>query len=177
MKYNTVYNPRQTPQNKPMKPDQVQNNAGGYAWQVNDWTMLDRFLLLGTEKATYYQDEQTLTIEAAEATLRCIKENAKAVVDRVVEISHSGRASKNDPALFVLSLCASLPESIEDKTYALDHLNLVARTGTHLFTFIEYVQTYRGWGRSLRHYIGEWYLSKDINSLAYQLIKYRSRNN
>ncbi|MEZ4618895.1 MAG: hypothetical protein R2867_25735 [Caldilineaceae bacterium] len=41
--------------------NQVMNSAGGYAWAVDSWTRLDRFLVLGTEGGTYYTGEQQLT--------------------------------------------------------------------------------------------------------------------
>lgn len=52
----------------------------------------------------------------------------------------------------------------------------VARTGTHLFTFVEYVESFRGWGRGLKRAVADWYLNMDANRLAYQLIKYQQRN-
>lgn len=59
---------------------------------------------------------------------------------------------------------------------ALAALPKVARIGTHLFTFLDAVQNFRGWGRSLRRAVGQWYNGKDPDALAYQLLKYRQRN-
>ena len=40
-----LFNRHGTPQSQPMPGStQVPNSAGGYAWQVDDWTRLDRFL-------------------------------------------------------------------------------------------------------------------------------------
>jgi len=39
---------------------------------VDDWTRLDRFLVLGSEKSTYYVQARELTRRTAEAVLRCI---------------------------------------------------------------------------------------------------------
>ena len=39
---------------------------------VDDWTRLDRFLVLGSEKSTYYVQARELTRRNAEAVLRCI---------------------------------------------------------------------------------------------------------
>ena len=98
-----------TPQREPI-PDttQVSNSAGGYAWPVDHWTRLDRFLILGAEGGTYYIGERQLTRENAHAVAECLAEDGARVVRRVVEISESGRAPKNDPALFVLAMAASL---------------------------------------------------------------------
>ncbi len=154
--------------------DMVPNKAGGFGFQVDDWTRLHRFLVLGAEGGTYYASEQNLTIENAQAVLRCIQKNGPVVVEHVRQISSSGRAPKNDPALFVLAMCAGMGDPAT-KREALKALPDVARIGTHLFTFLEYVQAFRGWGRALRNAIAEWYNSKDPEKLAYQVVKYQQR--
>ncbi|HEY9229851.1 MAG TPA: hypothetical protein VIP11_24585, partial [Gemmatimonadaceae bacterium] len=94
-----------TPQAEPIPgSNQVPNSAGGYAWAVNDWVRLDRFLIFGSERGTYYIRERELTRENATAVQACIAEDGMRVVRRVVEVSDSGRAPKNDAALFVLAM-------------------------------------------------------------------------
>jgi 60 kDa SS-A/Ro ribonucleoprotein len=94
-----------TPQAEPIPESaQVQNSAGGYSWPVDHWTRLDRFLILGSEGGTFYVGERPLTRENAQGVTACIAEDGTRVVHRVVEISASGRAPKNDPALFVLAI-------------------------------------------------------------------------
>ena len=73
-------------------------------WAVDDWTRLDRFLILGSEGGSYYASERKLTRENAEAVLRCIAADGARVVARIVAVSDAGRAPKNDPALFALAL-------------------------------------------------------------------------
>lgn len=165
-----------TPQNRPI-PDtiQVPNSAGGYSWAVDDWTRLDRFLILGSEGGTYYISPRKLTGENAEAVLRCLKLDGQRAVARIVEISTSGRAPKNDPALFALALATTVPDTATRRA-ALDALPKVARTGTHLYHFLAYVNTMRGWGRALRRGIGGWYNEMSADKLAYQAIKYRQRD-
>ena len=58
---------------------------------------------------------------------------------------------------------------------ALDALPQVARTGTHLFQFAQFVEGFRGWGRSLRRAVGRWYAAQPVDALAYQAVKYRQR--
>jgi len=154
---------------------QVENSAGGFSWKVDDWKRLDRFLILGSEGGTYYIHQEKLTRENAEAVERCIKEDGARVVTRVVEISESGRASKNDPALFTLAMCASLGDNPTRKA-ALENLSRVARIGTHLFHFASYVEDFRGWGRGLRTAIGNWYNSKSPEDLGFQVTKYQQRD-
>lgn len=176
MNYGAVVNVVETPQNEPIfGSKQVSNSAGGYAWAVDDWKRLDRFLILGSEGGTYYIGERKLTLENAEAVLRAIKTDGVRVVSRVVEISVAGRAPKNDPALFVLAMAAGMGDE-KTRRAAFEALSQVARTGTHLFTFMESVQGFRGWGRGLRKAVSRWYTERDANTLAYQMTKYRQRN-
>jgi 60 kDa SS-A/Ro ribonucleoprotein len=170
------YSLKNTKQTEPIPgTNQLQNNAGGFAWEVDDWQRLDRFLLLGTEGGTYYVREAKLTVENAEAVRRCIQEDGIRVVNRIVEISESGRAPKNDPALFSLALCCSLGDP-DTKHQAYAALPKVARIGTHLFHFLHYSQGFRGWGRALRRAIASWYNEKDVEALAFQMIKYQQRD-
>ncbi len=154
---------------------QVPNSAGGYAWAVDDWTRLQRFLILGSEGGSYYATERALTAENASATIRCIESDGLRAVQTIVEISASGRAPKNDPALFALALAASKGDSSTRKA-ALEALPQVARTGTHLMHFAAFVDGMRGWGRGLRNGVGAWYNGKDAKDVAYQALKYQSRD-
>ena len=74
--YARLFNRRITPQSQPIPGStQVPNSAGGYAWQVDDWTRFDRFLVLGAEGATYYIGERDLIKENHGALVRCIQAN------------------------------------------------------------------------------------------------------
>lgn len=176
MNFHKLFSTRQTPQSEAI-PGSTQrlNNAGGFAWKVDDWTRLDRFLILGSEGGSYYVKPRPLTIANAEAVTRCIDEDGLRVVERVAEISQAGRAPKNDPALFVLAMCAGLGNE-ETRRAALTALPQVARIGTHLFHFMAYAKGFRGWGRGMRQAIGRWYTDMPIEKLVYQVVKYRQRD-
>lgn len=175
MNYARHFSTRQTPQSEPIPgSNQVANSAGGYAFPVDDWTRLERFLILGSEGGSYYADERTLTVANAQSVLNCIKEDGKRAVDVIVDISKSGRAPKNDPALFALAMCGGLGDE-ETRKYALCHVNDVARIGTHLFKFVEYSKAFRGWGRAYQNAIAHWYNDKEPSRLAYQVVKYQQR--
>ncbi len=170
------FNTRQTPQSQPMPGrGMVPNSAGGYAFPLDDWARLDRFLVLGTEGGTYYIEEQALTLDNAQAVLRCVKADGARVVTRIVEVSEAGRAPKNDPALFALALAAAHGDPATRRA-ALDALPRVCRTGTHLFHFAQYVEQFRGWGRGLRRAVAAWYLDQPGDRLAYQAVKYQQRD-
>ncbi len=168
---------RATPQNQPIpgRPEMVQNAAGGHGWQLGDWARLRRWLILGSEGATYYATEKALTLQNAECVRRCVAADGPRLVREVVEISQAGRAPKNDPALFALALAAASPDqATRQAAYAA--LPRVARIGTHLFHFAEFLQKNRGWSRGLRNAVSRWYTDRSVDSLALQLVKYRQRD-
>jgi 60 kDa SS-A/Ro ribonucleoprotein len=157
-----------------MRADQKLNEAGGYVWEVDKWTLLRRFLILGTEGGSYYTSEHDLTKENVRSLRACIEEDGLRTVNEIVTISEGGRAPRNDQALFALAACFSLGDK-ETKLAAGQALPRVARIATHLYSFVAYAETMRGWGRMMRKAVSEWY-AKNPNQLAYQAIKYRSRD-
>ncbi len=171
--YRKLFSLRRTPQSEPI-PGTVVNSAGGFAFPVDDWARLDRFLVLGSEGGSYYATDRALTRENAEATIRAIQEDGARAVARIVDISHSGRAPKNDPAIFALALASAVGND-ETKRLAMTAIPKVCRTGTHLFQFAEAVEGFRGWGRGLRRGIAAWYTAKPADQLALQVVKYRQR--
>ncbi|MBL8978565.1 MAG: TROVE domain-containing protein [Gemmatimonadetes bacterium] len=165
-----------TPQSEPIpNTTQVPNSAGGYAWPVDQWTRLDRFLILGSEGGTYYIGERKLTQENAQVVVECLAEDGPRVVRRILEISLAGRAPKNDPALFALAIAAGLGDAAT-KALVWEVLPQVARTSTHLFHWLQYVKAFRGWGRGVRRAVARWYTAKPAKDLVYQVLKYPSRD-
>lgn len=166
-----------TPQTEkvPGVKKQKRNNAGGIAFKISKWDYMQRFLILGTEGGTYYVGEAKLTKDACKNVEKCIAKNGKRAVDLIVEISKEGRAANNDAAIFALALAASC-DSLKTRKYALANLSQVCRIGTHLFHFIKFVKTMRGFGRSLREGIAKWYTHKSLDQLAYQMLKYQQRD-
>ncbi len=175
MGYLKKYAPLHPTQKQPLDDQQVENSAEGYVYPVSIWTNLDRFLILGTEGGSYYATEQDLTKVNVDSVLKCIAEDGVQVVERIREVSISGRAPKNEPALYALAL-AFTHGNAETKRKVQEVFCDVARIGTHLFNFVSYVNGMRGWGRSLRRLIGEWYRSKDDDALAFQVLKYQTRS-
>jgi 60 kDa SS-A/Ro ribonucleoprotein len=172
----TIFNRKQTSQSLPIPgSEQVRNSADGFVWAVTDWARLERFLILGSEGGTYYTCQKTLSRENAEATLRCIKADGTRAVSTIVSVSDSGRAPKNDPAIFALALAASEGD-VETRRAALRALPQVCRTGTHLMHFAAYVDGMRGWGRALRSAVARWYEQMPVEKLAYQAVKYQQRD-
>lgn len=164
-----------TPQSEPARADQVQNSAGGYVFALDKWKRLERWLILGCEGGTYYASEQKLTRENAKTILECAKEDGPRTVEIIAQMSESGRAPKNDPAIFALAICAGAADPAT-RVAALAALPRVCRIGTHLFHFVRDVEGFRRWGRSLRRAVSEWYTSKSDENLVYDIVKYQSRD-
>jgi 60 kDa SS-A/Ro ribonucleoprotein len=167
---------KNTPQTQPIPGKaMVENNAGGFVFETGKWAQLNRFLVLGAEGGTYYVGEHKLTKQNATNVEVCIKEDGLRVVNTILEMSVSGRAPKNDPAIFALALCtADGDEATKKAAYAA--IDKVCRTGTHLFHFCQAVQELRGWSRGLRNGVSKFYTEKDAKDVAYQMVKYRQRD-
>lgn len=162
-------------QSEALNPRQVENNAGGFVFAIDDWARLDRFLILGSDAPTYYQKARDLTRDNAAAVERCYTADAGRTVARTVEISVAGRAPKNDPAIFVLAMGAAHPDQ-RVRQLALAAMPKVCRTATHLFQFVKAAQALgRGWGRSMKKAVARWYSEKSPDDVAYQAVKYRER--
>lgn len=157
-------------------------NQGGEAYAIDAFTQARRFLILGSEGGTFYVNEQALTDLNVASIKEALDLDGMRLVDIIVDVSDRALAPKNEPALVALSMAASYTDknrpdySQRVRAYALAALPKVARTGTHLFHFADYVDKQRGWGSGLRKAIGNWYLDKSPMALANQVTKYVQRN-
>ena len=155
---------------------QVRNNAGGYVFALDDFGRLDRFLVLGSAEPTYYQSARKLTRENAACVEACYRADAERTVARIVEVSEAGRAPRVSPAIFALALGAASGD-VAVRRAALAALPRVCRTASHLFEFVATVRALgKGWGRALKNAVARWYAERPVDVLAYQAVKYRSRN-
>ena len=154
----------------------VSNSAGGHSYPVDDMTRLRRFLILGSEGGSYYADERKLTLENAAAVKRCIENDGPKAVYEIAYISRHGRAPKAGPPLFALAMAATYGH-LGTRELAFGYLPQMARTGSQLQMFIDYIGTMRGWGRGLRRAVGEWYTRRPVKQAVYQTVKYRQRYN
>lgn len=159
------------PQTQKADPTQVLNNAGGYTFAVSDEVRLNRFLTLGTVGGTYYTNEPTLTKENIDFLIPMIQNKEQVVIDIVREISTSGRAFRNSPAIFVTAALFHY-----GKLKPLSLVTDVCRIGTHIYEFAQYIELFGGWGRAKRDAVANWYTSKPVDKLAYDAVKYRQRD-
>lgn len=170
----TAISTRRTPQSEPADERQVPNAAGGYGFKLADDARVHRFLTLGADGGTYYTSERDLTKDNAEVILRAARDRGEWLVEQIVALSTAGRAPRQNPAIFALAAASALADEAGRKA-ALAALPAVCRTGTHLFLFARYVEQFRGWGRGLRRAVANWYTDRDVDDVAYQVVKYRQR--
>lgn len=168
---------RTTPAREQSTPEQVLSNQGGYVFEVNDMERARRFLILGSEKS-FYQAGSQLSMENAETLARIAKsDKVFELINLIVDISVSGRAPKQSPGLFALAVVINQTEDVQAKTYAYSKVSEVARTASTLFEFTGYLSQFQGLGgMGFQKAVGRWYNEKDIDTLAYQMVKYRNRN-
>ena len=170
------------PQSAPLSNNQVNNNAGGHVWKVDDLQRLRRFLCLGSEGGTYYTGEKQLGMENVKCVLRLIEAGkGEEAIKEIVNFSTEGRAANQKAIIFVFALCARQDIDPKVKKLCYEKLPEVLRISTHLFHFIEYCEklsTGTGWGRAQRRAISNWYLqfSDNPKHLAQQVTKYKQRN-
>lgn len=166
----------------------VQNNAGGFVWQVDEMKRLHRFLVLGNESPTYYIEDRELQEENARVIINLIQaRRGVEVVNEIREYSIKGRTIKQNPIMFALALCARQGD-LETKHRAYEVLPEVCRIPTHLFMFVGLCKklsipapgggpTATGWGRAHRRAMRKWYITKGKKplALAMNVTKYQKR--
>ncbi len=166
------YEPRQ---NEPLDDTQAQNKAGGYVFKIDMYDAVRRFLIMGTESGTYYESERDLTKQNLDNLKAAMAKDGEKVIEIAREISVDGRAKKNDMAIFTLALGLTIGDERTKKAVE-NVFNEVVRTGSHLLMAVDFIDQMRGWGRVPRRIVGKWYFSKPEDQLAYQVVKYRKRN-
>lgn len=165
-----------TPQTEKAKDNQVKNNDGAFVFKIDEWKRLDRFLILGCEKGSYYASEKDMTLKNYDVIKNLVKIDGKRVVDTIVSISEAGRAPKNAPAIFALAVCSVFGD-ITTKTLANKAMPIVCRYSTDMFAWVDAVLTLKEGkkAKGLARAISRWYTGKEARELAYQVCKYPSR--
>lgn len=168
-----------TPQTQPLA-GQVANSAGGFSHALDDLQRLQRFLILGSDKGTYYTKPADLTAQNLECLDRLIADGRGPEAVALVEsVSVGGRAPKQGPTMFALAACAR-SDDLDTKRAAYASLSKICRIPTHLFEFLEEAEKASGgatgWGRAHRKAVGGWYNGKSAGALAQAVTKYQQRN-
>lgn len=157
------------------------NEAGGYVSHIDKWNYARRFLTLGSEDGTYYASERKLTKQNVTNLIECIKEDGVKTVDLILEMRD--RVPKRDTIMYALALAFAegdkhTPDNdnkVKDRVHEV--FSSIVRTGSDLLMFVAYIDTMRGWGKSLRRLIASWYINLyEQDKLTYQILKYQDRH-
>lgn len=165
------------PQTRKADPAQSKNNAGGFSFTISPEKQFERFLVLGSTAGTYYVDGKKHTEQNLRNLVDLIKNSNLSTADlvgKVVKYSVEGRVIKNETCLAALAVISAYSGHTPS---LLPALTSVARTGTDILTFTGYANDLRGWGRSLKRIVSNWYTSKTPEEVAFQAgVKYKNRN-
>lgn len=167
-----------TPQAEPIpgrEQDMSLNHTGSYTFEIDKWTRLRRFLILGSEGGTYYQKEGNLTRENATCVLECAAEDHERTVKEIVEVSDQALGVKNETCVFALALVAKLGDD-KARKLAYGYMPKVCRIPTDLYNFLSVCKALGGFGRGMRNSVAGWFHSRDNKQLAFHATKYRQRN-
>lgn len=164
--------PSSSTTSRPAQPNQVANNSGGHVFQVSDEQRLLRFLILGTDGGTFYVNELDLTKQNVDFLRTAIQRDEARVRKMAVDVSDSGRAYRNDAAVFVMAMLLAVGK---DKAATVAAVPQVVRTAPHAYQLAEFIKHLAGWGPAKMAAIRAWFYSKEPAELAYQAVKYRQR--
>jgi 60 kDa SS-A/Ro ribonucleoprotein len=161
---------------KPVARENATSHQGGAVFTVDKWTRLRRFLILGSETGNIYQSQKQLLIQNVKVVAECLAEDDVRTIEEIVDVSQNGRAAKPDAAILALAM-ASVAADDDTRAEAYASLPNVCRTGTHLLHFAAYRKALGGgWGRGMRNAVGDWFEALTTRDLAYQAVKYPSRD-
>lgn len=149
----------------PDRPEMIKNEAGGYGWKMDDLAIVKRWLLTGSMGNFFYQTEEKITDLNLEVFHRIHPVKLK---ELIVEASKEG-LNNHTPILALTHL------SKMDSGAFKDIFQIVIRTASHLYEFLNYVKELRGFGRSIHKAVKNWLKEMDVDRAAYQFLKYQSR--
>lgn len=148
------------------------SNEGGEVFTITPLQQLERFLYLGAVGGTFYATEAKHVAQNLSNVEEAINTYGREAVDMIVNVGEN--APKHDHVLVAYAIAISA-EDDSVRSYALSQFNKVVRTGTHLFSLLEYIKGRRGWGGGFRRAVSGWYLAKSNDQLAYAVMKYKNR--
>lgn len=177
-KYGKPLTPK-TPQNRPIpgrEADMQPNAAGGYAFKMGGEQRLQRWLILGSETGTIYEDSNQLTAQNIAVLREMVQSNPAAVVPLIKDVRKNDWAMRLSPLIFALAYAST---DAGTRRAALDALSDIAQNASQLMEFLAARKDILGKAkvsRSIRTAVEGWYNGRDINGLIYQILKYRTRN-
>lgn len=172
-------NTNQTPQTEKIlgrEAEMTNNVAGGVGFVTDLPTKIRRALYFGTTEQTYYSTREELTKDFFDACRELAQQNPKELADLIMEAG-CGRAYKMAAPIMATLLLSSAKNTNAKKEF-LRIFPEIIRTGSHLLEFVAYcrnMKALRSTGKIVKRAIWNWFDKKSPDSVAYQLLKYRSR--
>lgn len=173
-KYGKNTNVTQRPVGKE-KNRMIKNHTGGYVFKLSDSALFERFLVLGIE-GTMYQSGAVQLAQYVPSIFEFIDAFGNESLALILNVANENRALKYSSVLFAYAYLVKTNSDTRVRSAGYAHMQDIIRTPTQMFEFIEYCEKFGGWSSGLRKAVNRWYLSKNADSLAYQLLKYRQRN-
>lgn len=163
------------PQTQPL-PGMVRNNAGGYSYALSDLATLNRFLIIGSEGGTYYQNQADATTQNIACLNRLLDAGNLDAVRLIGSVSQRGLSPKNDHAIVALAI--ALSHSNNDVFWtASEQIGNVIRIGTHLYLLMESLKRTGGLRRKrVRVAIARFLAGWSSRTLEVNTVKYGSRH-
>jgi 60 kDa SS-A/Ro ribonucleoprotein len=156
-----------------VRKDQVKNDDGVYVFSIDSMSRIHRFLISGVS-SNFYRPATQLSQEMIDTLNSLTPEQELQAVKMACDISSQGRASKNEYAIYTIAYL--MCKGHEDTRKACEAaVGVVCRTGTHILQLADCIKSIGGWSKLRRRAVASWYLSKPVDKLTYQLVKYANR--
>ena len=171
--YKTYLEPKTHSVSKPInRKDMIKNEAGGFAFKADDVLRLRKWLLAGTMTNGFYQSSDELTTENISVVNRLVAIDPMTVAKEILNASNKG-INNHTPILALVYLSTGdMTAKMEFKAI----FNDVVRTASHLYEFMAYVKSIRGFGKTIHKAVKGWLTGKDLQQLEYQFLKYQQRD-
>jgi 60 kDa SS-A/Ro ribonucleoprotein len=154
--------------------EMTKTHGGGYAFEIDCFAQLRRFLIIGTDGGTYYQTEQKITEQNVKNVKRAIETDGVKTVAIIQHVSSSGVAHRNVYAVYALAMCAAAKDVVTRQA-AGNALQTVCRTGTDVFMYVNFLMNMRGKGATFKKPLQRLLQEREVDVLALHAIKYKQR--
>lgn len=138
--------------------------------QLDLWTRLDRFLLLGADRGTYYAGGEAPAGDRLSLIRACLAQDGPKTVRRIVRFAESERGPALEPALCSLAACAKFGD-LQTRRAAQHAVPRVCRKSKHIMRLAAALDGHGGWGRGTRRAIARWYTETPPEQLVRQAIE------
>ena len=82
---------------RPSRASETRTHEGGIAFVADQWSRLQRFLILGSE-GSYYAGPRELTVENLGCVRLCLDADGSRTVETIATVSESGPEAGTGPA-------------------------------------------------------------------------------